>query len=188
MYIQSITLWFVSLLQVVHHVSGSCLRAHFRNAYTYPKNQYMRNVRDCILEKFGKIGQPLAVEKKSPRYWTSLLNRKSLIFLHESALPFFIAVAKLLQSLETPSGTPLHSTVMDAVVSNTAITTLWDSTVENFLSDDDSFRFMSQVIKSLGNSFGKGVMLRRMNAEARTGKVNKTSLAPSFRARLIGKQ
>lgn len=176
------------LLQLVHHVCGACLRAHLRNAYTYPKNQYMRNVRDCILEKFGQIGQPSVLDKKSPKYWTSLLNRKSLIFLHESALPFFIALAKLLQSLETPEGTPLHSTVMEAVVSNAALTTLWDATVGNSLSDDESFRFMTQVIKSLGNSFGKGTMLRRMNAKAKTGQANKTSLAPSFRARLIGKQ
>ncbi|XP_034236667.1 uncharacterized protein LOC117642521 [Thrips palmi] len=174
--------------QLVHHVSGSCLRAHFRNAYTYPKNRYMRNVRDCILEKFGQIGHPSVMDKKSPKYWTSLLNKKSLFFLHESALPFFIELSKILQSLETRQGTPLHKDVMEVVVSNAAMTTLWDATVGNSLSDEESFRFMTQVIKSLGNRFGKGVMLRRMNAKAKTGKANKTSLAPGFRARLIGKQ
>lgn len=176
------------LLQVVHHVAGSCLRAHFRNAYLHPSNEYMKNVKECILVKFAMVGPPSIIDKKNPKYWTSLLNRKSLLFLHDSALPFFIAVCKLLQTLETPDGSLVHDKVMDAVVSSPVITTLWDSIVDNFLKDDDSFRFMVQVIRSLTNTFGKGVMLRRMNAKARSGKGNKTALAPSMRARLLGKQ
>lgn len=168
-------------------MSGACLRAHFRNAFI-PKNEYMKNVKQCVLTEFAVIGRPSVIEKKSPQYWTSLLNRNSLLFLNDSALPFFVAVSKLLQSLGTPDGCLKHDKVMDAVVANPSIVTLWDAVVENSMSDGDSFRFMTQVIRSLTNTYGKGVMQRRMNAKARSGKGNKTTLTPSMRARLVGKQ
>jgi len=147
----------------------------------------MKVVKECILEKFATVGHTNVTNRRSVKYWTSLMNRKSLLFLHERNLPFFIAVSKLLQSLESGDGSLHHARVMDAVTGTPAITALWDSIVDTSLSDDDSFRFMTQVIRSLTNTFGKGVMMRRMNAKAKTAKGNKTALAPSFRARLIGK-
>jgi len=147
----------------------------------------MRNIKECILLKFAKVGGPSVADKKNPQYWTSLLNRKSLFFLHEGALPFFVELCKLVQKIESRDGKISHDKVMESIVETRILTTLWDSTVDNSLSEEESFNFMRKVVKSLTNTFGKGMMLRRMNALAKSGRGNKTALAISHRARLIGK-
>lgn len=147
----------------------------------------MRNVKECILLKFARIGGPSVADKKNPQYWTSLLNQKSLFFLHEEALPFFVELCKLLQKLETADGTLNHATVMENIVETRCLTIMWDCIVDNCLSEEESFNFMVKVVKSMTNTFGKGMTLRRMNNKAKSGKGNKTSLAVSHRARLIGK-
>jgi len=71
-------------------------------------------------------------------------------------------------------------------VETRCVTILWDCIVDNCLSEE-SFNFMVKVLKSMTNTFGKWMTLRRMNNKAKSGRGNKTSLAVNHRARLIGK-
>ena len=149
----------------------------------------MQNIKQCIVEKFANVGgmEVGSLSEKDPKYWTALLNRKSLLFVNDNALPFFIDLCKLLQLVERVDGSVPHAAVMEKVVETNHLTMKWDSIVENSLSEFESFRFMSKVIRSVANTYGKGVMLRRMNARARTSNANKATLAISHRAGVIAK-
>lgn len=158
-------------LRMVHFIAGSTMRSIIRHSYTFPKSKKHKRRSACVLKKFGCIGEPNAGQPSDKSFWTSTINRKSLFFVREENLPFFVELASLLQQTEKFDGSLGHEEVMDKVVDQPTLLQKWAKIVHCELSDDEAFSFLEQTVRLFTNTYGRGVLLRRMNAASRKGKI-----------------
>jgi len=171
--------------QVVHYISGSCMKGIVRHAYTHRNSKKLQRRKLCVINRFGAFGQSVPSDPSDSSYWTSILNRKSLFFVGEDKLPFFLHIASIIQSLEKPDGSLGHEVVMEKVSGDMIALSLWSEIIDTELDDEESFDLLVKVVRSLTNTYGRGTLLRRMNHRWKTGKGNKGTVSVSHRAKLL---
>jgi len=167
--------------QGLHYIVGASLQKQIRMAKRYPKNARLQRMKECILSKLAAVGSPPIVDNTDAKFWTFLMNRKALIFANDTAFPFFLHLGKILINCEVVDGVP-HQKVMDAVCANATMLNIWDSSIGNSLQEEESFALLTKVVRAVTNTYGRGVMLRRMNARNASVKANKATLAITHRA------
>lgn len=84
-----------------------------------------------------------------------------------------------------PDGSLNHEHVMERVVASPYILQRWCVIIDSDLDDDESIDLLIKVVRACTNTFGRGVLLMRMNQRSRKGKGNKSTLSVSHRARLL---
>jgi len=76
--------------QVLHHIAGYAFRKQIKAQQQYPNNERLRRMRECIMAKFVDKGCVSVLDEKDKKFWTGIINRKSLLFVKDEAFPFFI--------------------------------------------------------------------------------------------------
>ena len=149
--------------QTVHMISGAIVRGYIRKSYSFKHNAKLQRFKDVLLSRVASMGTQAVSDPDNLSLWTSTINRKSLIFVHTTSLPFFVEVVKLIQKVEKADGSIHHDRVRENVYKATNIMDMWDGMIQDSLSHKESEELMFGLIKSLTNTCGRGVLLKHTN-------------------------
>ncbi|KAK3916889.1 Bifunctional cis-abienol synthase, chloroplastic [Frankliniella fusca] len=151
--------------KTIYYIGGHICHAFKEMGYKYPKSKKWKTIVEIVQAKIMETRtiDELTEQEKKDRDRTEKKDRGGLIKVNGKMQKFLLSAAEIIACFEESDGSLPIDQILEKVAEGKPKYE-WDSVVGNAMDETLSFSLMVGVVRSLINTYGKGIVYRRMNA------------------------
>lgn len=149
--------------QTMHYVGGANVKSILRAALKIKNknHEWLRVIE--VVKKYFLISEFAAAPEAELMAWTETQDRGGLTKISSNLLNFYVNLGATVKIMEHCDGSLYVDEVMEKVMESSTLLCLWDETLKDALSKEQSFKLMHALCSYFCSTWRRGIITRRID-------------------------